>query len=306
MGIESAIFFNVLAKTLQIVGLVFTSAGILGENRLNRLERYSRIVRRCAKFFSLAQLTKPLAKIVLVSLFVGYLLISGFFLAREIFLNGNLFEQILATILIVSFVMGMFFNIYPNEFLFFLSSIPSSLIFLGALYGRWSTNLYNLSSLSVSWAFIPVIWMFSSQATQQNTLKEYATSDRNPLDWEREKIFSEAKSNESNEPIVLQFHDVWRKNFLNAVEMKKSTWKIILLILAIPNLLVWFLYKIQWSLVSLLVWATIKLGNTIFALGLYSLLLTYKLLEKFRLKFRLRSSVLTIGVLLSLIGILLD
>lgn len=309
MDIEPKIFLNTLAKIFQVIGLIFTSAGILGENRLRRLERYSKVIRRRVKFSALTQAIKPLVKIALTFVFIGYLFIEGFSVAKKIWLSGNVFEQVLATILIISFILGLLFNIYPNEYLFFLSITLASVILLGTLFFKWSSDLFHLITFSTSWTIIPVIWLFSSQAIQYDSLKEYITLRSNPLNWGQKKMFSEGSPDDANEPMVLQLLNLWLNIFLNAINatrMEKSVWKIIYLILVIPSFLSWILLNFYWSLISFSTWITIKLASIVIAFCLYVLLLTYKIVEKFRLKFRLRSSVITTGVLFSLLGVLLD
>lgn len=273
------------AKILQVLGLILTSAGILGKTRLKRIERYNRFFRRSIKFSLFFQQTSPFVSIFFFIFFiVSYLVVMSYF-AHKIWIEKNLFEQIIAIIIILSFSCGVIYMIFVSihktlssgeESFKAVSYFAFFTAFIGSFFFTYSRNLSNLLYLSSFWIMIPYVGWLSYQAIQKSSLKEFVALSGNPLNW---------------------------NSYIGNADFKKSVLEKILDIFA------WVgrqLERLTLLEITLAVWIMVKSLNLFLAFILYFLLLPYKFFEILRLRFKLRESILAIGVLLSLIGIILD
>jgi hypothetical protein len=325
---DYTLYLPIVAKILQVVGLILSSSAILGENRLRKLETISRKFRKTIKIRLLFRKTRTFVGVLVLVLFILYIVVYPFFIFKNVVLPDTgkcafvlflMFSYLLSALFYLGaiYLIGnmliksesitkFFYNIgekFKNDWLVKDSRRKQS-VYYKILY-------YSLFPVIVILVLIPLKTI--NEVSKQRSLKGlFKTIWLNHEHYFLPNHFKEQnipridliKQSLSRNNYIIKFTDKGVNLFVPVVIVLNG-WliyylgEIISVITTIYlGLLFLFLYSGLWIFVTVF--------STFLGLLTYLFMFPYKLFEILRIRTKLRSSLLTAGFVLGLIGILLD
>jgi len=228
----------IIAKILTIIGLLLSSAGMLGSARLEKIERLNRKIRRRIKFSVFFYSSRPVAgKFFFYSILISYLImLYALFIPSEFqaeflaeFINIAK-ENIVASIIMpLSLIFGLFFLLIVLYLLIKHKNPKQTYLAINSQISSFINQKFGGKNISIKYLII---------------------------------FF----------PFTLLFFFLYLYSIF----------------------IIWYFWIIQ------------NIYSFAFTFVTYLLLLPYKLLEIFRIKAKLRGSIVTVGVLIGILGVLLD